>query len=345
MVKLLDCTIRDGGHLNGWNFTKECVKASYDTAIKAGADFFEIGYRFENPKPEWGDFAKCDDDFLMSFIEKDDKCKISVMIDAGKCSLDKFRNRTPENTIIDLVRVATYPQNLDIAFDLAEGLKNKGYEVFINFMAISDYTDEHFEKILNWKNKNVITATCFADSFGTFLPKDVVYYGNKLRSLGFENLCFHAHNNLQLAFANSLKAIEENFYCIDISVYGMGRGAGNLPAEIITGYLSRTENKKYNPVPYIDVIEKFYLEHSRKTPWGYGIPSLIGGLKNIHPYYVDSLFNQKNFTADDIWTAAELIKKYAPVSFDTDEMNAILSGKFPDYDNIKIKDSSQFRLE
>ena len=338
MVKLLDCTIRDGGHLNGWNFTKECVKASYYAAVKAGTDIFELGYRFENPKPEWGEFARCDDDFLMSFLEKNDKCKISVMIDAGKCSPDNFQNCTPSKTLIDIVRVATYPQKLDIAFELAESLKLKGYEVIMNFMAISEYKEEHFDKIKNWKNKNVLTAVCFADSFGAFIPKDVKYYGDKLRSLGFKNICFHSHNNLQLAFANSLKAIEDGFYCIDASIYGMGRGSGNLPAEIITGYLNKSGEKKYSPVAYIDVIERFYLEHSKKTPWGYRIQSLIGGLNNIHPYYVNELFDKKCFTINEIWTAAGLIKQYAPISFNTDELNAVLSDKFVNYDDIKIKD-------
>lgn len=337
MIKLLDCTIRDGGHLNGWNFTKECVKASYFAAIEAGADIFEIGYRFENPKSDWGDFAGCDDKFLMSFLEKNDKCKLSVMVNAGKCSLDKFSVCKPSKTLIDIVRVATYPQKLDIAFELAEGLKQKGYEVFMNFMAISEYKKEHFAKIKNWKNKDVLTAVCFADSFGSFIPKDVKYYGDKLHLLGFDNVCFHSHNNLQLAFANSLKAIEEGFYCIDASIYGMGRDSGNLPAEIITGYLNKCSEKKYNPVAYIDVIERFYLEFAKQTPWGYKIQSLIGGLKDIHPSYVQGLFDKKSFTINEIWEAAEIIKQYAPISFNTDKMNAILSGKFVNYDDINIK--------
>lgn len=345
MVKILDCTIRDGGHLNGWTFTKECVKASYYAAIKAGVDFFEIGYRFENPKPEWGDFARCDDDFLLSFIEKNEKCKISVMIDAGKCSLDKFKECKPELTPIEIVRVATYPQKLDVAFSLAEGLKKKGYRVFINFMAISEYKEEHFEKIKAWQNKDILEGACFADSFGAFIPDTVAYFYKKLKSLGFENICYHSHNNLQLAFANSLRAIEEGFYCIDASIYGMGRGSGNLPAEIITGYLSKIGNDKYNPVAYIDVIERFYLELSKQTPWGYRIQSLIGGLKNIHPYYVNGLFEKRCFTINEIWTAAGLIKKYAPISFNTDEMNAVLSDKFVNYDDISIKDKIQILPE
>ena len=90
----------------------------------------------------------------------------------------------------------------------------------------------------------------------------------------------------------------------------MGRGSGNLPAEIITGYLSKTGNQKYNPVAYIDVIERFYLKFTQTTPWGYRIQSLIGGLKNIHPYYVNGLYEKKSFTINEIWTAADLVKKY-----------------------------------
>ena len=338
MVKLLDCTIRDGGHLNGWNFTKECVIESYYAAINAGVDIFEIGYRFDNQNPKWGEFAKCEDDFLMSFLQKNDKCKISVMIDAGKCSLDKFQDCVPSKTPVDIVRVATYPQKLDIAFALCEGLKKKGYEVFINFMAMSEYKEEHFKLIKNWQNKSILAGACFADSFGAFLPKDVADYGHKLRSLDFKNICFHSHNNLQLAFANSLRAIEEDFYCIDASIYGMGRGSGCLPAEIITGYFNKTGNVKYNPVPYIDVIEKFYLEHSKKTPWGYTMQSLISGLKNIHPYYVTGLFDKKCFTINEIWAATSLIKEYASVSFNIDEMNTVLSDKFVNYKTTKIQD-------
>ncbi len=324
MVKLLDCTIRDGGHLNGWNFTKECVQASYDAAANAGADYFEIGYRVENPNPKLGDFARCEDDFLMSFIEKKDKCKIAVMIDAGKCSADKFQDYNPNKTPIEIIRIATYPQKMDIAFDLAEKLHAKGYEIFMNFMAISRFQEDHFNQINQWRNKNILSAVWFADSFGALFPEDVTVYGKKFRDLGFNKICFHSHNNLQLAFANSLKAIEKGFYCIDSSIYGMGRNAGNLPAELITGYLNKTGEEKFNPEPYLNVIQQFYIEHFKKTPWGYGIHPLLGGLKNIHPQYIEELFNQKDMTIKDIITTSDLLKKNDQISFSKEFTDKII---------------------
>ncbi len=338
MTKILDCTIRDGGHLNGWNFTPECVRASYYAAIKAGVDYFEIGYRFHESKPEWGLFSRCEDDFLLDLIQPNPNCKISVMVDAGKSAVEDFRLCDSKLTPISAVRVATYAQKLDIAFDLCEKLKSMGYEIFINFMAISEYTESDFEKIKTWKNKNILESACFADSFGSFVPQDVEKYYKKLKSLGFDNVSFHSHNNLQLAFANSLRALDLGFYSIDASIYGMGRGSGNLPVEIMTGYLSKIGDKKYNPVAYIDVVERFYLDLMKKTPWGYRIQSLIGGLKNVHPYYINGLYEKKSFTVNEIWTAADLVKKYAPVSYSIDNLNNVLSDKFVNYDDIKIKD-------
>lgn len=338
LTKLLDCTIRDGGHLNGWNFEPECVRASYFAAVKAGADIFEIGYRFKTPKSEWGLFAKCNDDMLLKLITPNPKCKISVMIDAGKSDADEFRECNPALTIISIVRVATYPQKLEEAFDLCEKLSKKGYSLSLNLMAISEYKETDFDKIKKWKNKSIVETVCFADSFGSFVPNDIEKYYNIIKDLGFKNVSFHSHNNLQLAFANSLRALELGFYSIDASIYGMGRGSGNLPAEIITGYLSKIGNLKYNPVAYIDVIERYYLKLSKETAWGYKIQSLIGGLKNIHPYYVNGLFDKKAFTINEIWTAADLVKKYAPISFSSDNLNNVLSDKFINYDDIKIKD-------
>lgn len=338
-TKLLDCTIRDGGHLNGWNFSRECVRASYYSAVKAGVDYFEIGYRFKNPKAEWGEFAKCDDDMLLDLIDANPNCKISVMIDAGKSDAEDFRECKLELTPVSLVRVATYPQKLDEAFDLCEKLHAKGYQLFLNLMAISEYTEKDFARIKNWENKNILESVCFADSFGSFVPDDIEKYYNILKSIGFESISFHSHNNLQLAFANTLKAIDLDFYSIDASIYGMGRGSGNLPAEIITGYLSKVGQTKYNPVAYIDVIERYYLNLSEQTPWGYRIQSLIGGLKNIHPYYVDELCKKKAFTINEIWTASDLVKRHAPISFSTDNLNNVLSDKFVNYDDISIQNT------
>lgn len=335
-LKILDCTIRDGGHLNGWNFSDNLVRSTYYAACKSGVDYFEVGYRFKNPDSHFGKFARCEDDFLSSLFEVSDECKLTVMIDAGKSDTSDFCECKKDLTPIRAVRVATYPYELNTALKQCEELKTKGYEVFLNLMVISEFTDEHFKLLDCWDKKEILEALSFADSFGAFIPDDIKKYYEKLTSLGFKKIGFHSHNNLQLAFANALKAIECGAYIVDASAFGMGRGSGNLPIEILTGFLEKDGQKKFNPVSYLDVIDRFFLEENKKTPWGYRLQSLIGGLKNIHPYYVDGLCEKHLYTINEVWNAAELVKENCPLSFSKKEMNNILSDKFVNYDDISI---------
>jgi 4-hydroxy 2-oxovalerate aldolase len=314
-MKITDCTIRDGGHLNKWNFDPICVKAAYYAALKGGVDYFEIGYRFPEAKKGLGPFGYCTDAYLNALLEVNDKCKLLVMIDAGKADSVNFEICTSGKTPIKGVRVAAYPYEYPKAISLIENLTSKGYEVFLNLMASSEITEAQYTILENWKNKEILEAVNFADSFGSYTPSDIPKYISKLKGLGFKSIGFHSHNNLQMAFANALRAIEEGATYIDASILGMGRGSGNLPVEIFLGYLEKEGHLKYNTVPYLDVIERFFNDLFNKYSWGYKLQSLLGGLKNIHPYYIDELFAKKSYTIAEIWNASDFIKENCPTSF------------------------------
>lgn len=326
--KIVDCSIRDGGHLNKWHFSPQCVKASYFAALKAGVDYFEIGYRAPETVSGLGDFGYCRDEFLFSLFKASDKCKLTVMIDAGKEESSFFKTCTSENTPVRAVRVAAYPYELAKAVQQLEDLHEKGYEVFFNLMAYSELTDERMDFLQKWNSKHILQAVIFADSFGAFIPTDIPKHVKRLRDAGFERIGFHSHNNLQMAFANTLKAIEEGVTVIDASIYGMGRGSGNLPVEVFVGYMEKMGNKAYNAVPYIDVIERYFLDMFKDLNWGYKIQSLMGGIKNVHPYYVDDLFKRKNYTVGEIWNALDLIKEKCPISFSVEKLNEMLENRF-----------------
>lgn len=327
-IKILDCTIRDGGHLNKWFFSPLCVKASYFAALKSGIDYFEIGYRFPSTVVGLGDFGYCKDDFLFSLFNASDKCKITVMVDAGKFDSSLFKECSPQNTSVRAVRVAAYPYELEKAICQIEELKSIGYEVFLNLMASSELNAEQFNILKSWKNKNILQAVYFADSFGSFIPSDIPCHVEKIKSLGFEHIGFHPHNNLQMSFANTLKAIEEGVTYVDASIFGMGRGSGNLPIEVLVGYLEKKGNKNYNTVPYLEVIERFYTDLFKELNWGYKIQSLMGGLKNIHPYYIDDLFKRRTYTVDEIWNALDIVKEKCPISFSAEKLNEALENRF-----------------
>lgn len=315
-IKLADCTIRDGGHLNDWNFSTDCVKESYNTAVKSNIDFFEIGYR-NYPNSDFGKFYTTEDEFLYSFIEPNERCKITVMADMDKSDINLFKECDKANTPISAVFVATYLKDLNESFEFCEKLFDKGYLVFLNLMAVFEYSDSDFDILKNWQNKNILESIYFADSFGAFYPNDVELISNRLKSAGFNNISFHAHNNLQLAFANCLKAIELGLYSIDASIYGMGRDAGNLPMELLLSHLNKFD-KSYNPKLYFELIEKYYFDIHNSLNWGYNINSMIGGIKNIHPKYIGELAKTKDVKY--IYDYLDLLKQNNIVTFDKENL-------------------------
>lgn len=327
-TKILDCTIRDGGHLNEWKFDSACVRAAYDAARKSGVDYFEAGYRFPPEKTGLGPFGYCADEFLRELLHPAEDCRLTVMIDAGKAGPELFAECLPERTPVRAVRVAAYPYELEKATATIEALHAKGYEVFLNLMASSELTDAQYAYLGNWRRKDVLSAIYFADSFGSFIPRDIAAIMARLRAQGFERVGFHAHNSLQMAFANTLRAIEEGAACVDASIYGMGRGSGNVPIEILVGFLEKSGESGYNTVPYLDVIDRWFLKLFDEVGWGYSVESLLGGLANIHPYYVETLFKKKVYTLEEMWNALMIIKERCPISFSADKLDEALGTRF-----------------
>lgn len=242
MTKILDCTLRDGSHIK--NFSEECILKTLYCAENAEIDYIEVGY----------DFPEC---------IKSSKVKTVVMVDA--------KNIRSVSQKANCVRVACYPNQIKTAIQAVEDFKSQGFEVFLHLMTADKFED--YDLLKNWKNKNILTSIYFADSFGAFMPCDVEKVYKKLEQCGFEQISFHAHNNLQMAFTNTLKAIELGAYCIDATVFGLGRGGGNLPLEVFLKYKNKDNSQ------YLELIKKYYKE----TPCVYDYKNMMSGLKNIHP--------------------------------------------------------------
>lgn len=248
MTKILDCTLRDGGHINNWEFSNECILATVNAAQNSEVEFVEVGYKM----PE------C--------IEKSN-INLVVMVDA--------KNIQNVDKKADFVRVACYPEQIHTAVNAVENFKSQGFGVFLHLMTADKFND--WKLLENWENKNILESVYFADTFGAFMPQDVEKIYQKLQNSGFEKISFHAHNNLQLAFTNTIKAIELGAYSVDATVFGIGRGGGNLPIELLLKYLNKNNNE------YLELIKKYYLNLAEKYKWGYNYEALISGLKNIHP--------------------------------------------------------------
>lgn len=263
MTKILDCTIRDGGHLNGWKFSDECVRDTFEAAKLCEVDFFEIGYRGS----QGGKFAQCRSEDLRQIINDKGDVKIVVMVNARDFSDDLFF----KDDFADVVRIACHPNEITYGVDFCKRLQNKGYETILHLMDVAHISNEQFNDLKNYDKKSILY---FADSYGALIPEDILKIFEMIRKKGFKKIGFHAHNNKQLALINTITALYCGAYSVDVTAYGMGRAAGNTPAEL---FLSETEQ---NAQPYMELIEKYYLDFYKQTPWGYSLENLRSGLKN-----------------------------------------------------------------
>ena len=286
-VKVLDATLRDGGLVNDFYFTDEFVRALYQTNIKAGVDYMEFGYKASKDMFDESKFGKWkfsnDDDIRAIVGENNTNLKIAVMADVGRCD---YKNDIIDrsDSPIDLIRVATYVNTIPAAADMIEDAYKKGYEASCNIMAISNSQESELKVALDILGKTSVEVFYIVDSFGSLYPEQIerlvdIYmefaakYGKKLG--------IHAHNNQQLAFANTIEAVGDGVDWLDATYASMGRGAGNCAMELLLGFL---RNPKYQTYPAIQFVQNYMNKLKEDgVVWGYDLQYMMTGQLNQHP--------------------------------------------------------------
>jgi 4-hydroxy 2-oxovalerate aldolase len=284
-IKVVDCTIRDGGLANDSHFTTETVRAAYQAACDANVDYVELGYR--NSKEmfspeEFGPWRFCDEDMLRKVTDgiNPGDTKLAVMQDAHKA---KAEDMLPcDESVVDMVRVATYVKDVDKAIRLARSASEKGYECAINIMSISIEGGPFLEEALQQiEEETDAKAVYIVDSFGALYSEEIDYYIETYQKyIKTKEIGVHCHNNQQLAFANTIEGIIRGANYLDATLNGLGRGAGNCPLELLLAFL---KNPKFDMIPVLDVIGKHILPLGDELKWGYHLPYMITGILNQHP--------------------------------------------------------------
>lgn len=282
-TKIVDCTIRDGGLVNNWDFSVEFVQNLYAGLNEAGVDYMEIGYK-NSPKllkgaDQAGPWRFLNDDFLREVLPQKGKTKLSALVDIGRVDEDDILPR--EQSMLDLIRVACYIKDVDKALELVQTFHDRGYETTINIMALSNVMENELLEAFEMIKESVVDVVYIVDSYGSLDHNDFKYLVDKFKThLPNKRLGVHTHNNMQLAFSNTLVAAENGVELLDASVYGMGRAAGNCPTELLVTHLKGT---KYTLRPVLDIIERFMIPLREKEEWGYLIPYMITGTLDEHP--------------------------------------------------------------
>ncbi len=293
-IKVLDCTIRDGGLINKWQFSDDFVGKVFHALSSSGIDYMEIGYKSSEKyfsREENGDWKFCSEEDVRRIVgDNNTNIKLSAMADIGRIDSEDISPKS--ESILDMIRVACYVKEVDKAIDLAHQCLDKGYEATINLMAVSKVLERDLDEALDDLSKSDVPVIYIVDSFGALYSEQIHFLAKKyFEAMPGKDLGIHAHNNQQLAFANTIEGIIAGTNRIDATIYGMGRGAGNCPLELLLSFL---KNPKFDIRPVLEIIHELFVSAKQETEWGYHIPYMITGVLNEHPRSAMKVMAEKN---------------------------------------------------
>ena len=296
-IRVVDATIRDGGLCNNFEFSDEFVKELYKANIKAGIDYMEFGYKASKKLFNVNEFGKwkfCDEQDIRSIVgDNVSDMKISVMADVGRCDY-KTDFLPASESVIDMVRVACYIHQIPAAVEMIEYLHDLGYETTCNIMAISQIGADNLREALEMLCETPVDIIYIVDSYGSLYPENIEKYSKmylEYANKSNKQIGIHAHNNQNLAFANTIEALSYGVSYLDSTVQGMGRGAGNCASELLLGFL---RNPKYSLYPLLTFIENYMVPLKESgVVWGYDLQYLFTCQLNRHPRSAIKFTNEK----------------------------------------------------
>ena len=300
-IQLLDCTLRDGGYVNDWEFDNHNLISMFERITDAGVDIIEVGFLDERSPfdinrsimPDtksvekiWGDISR-------------KPPMVVAMIDYGTCSIENLQPCS--ESYLDGIRVIFKEHKMYEAMEFCAQVKKLGYKVFSQLVSITSYTDEKLLEVIELVNQVEPYGVSMVDTYGLLHPEDLIHYYKLLDEHVKENIHigFHAHNNLQLAYANSLAFLEyegKHNIIVDGTLYGMGKSAGNAPIELLAMRLNEKYNKEYNINSMLEGIQESVMEFQEKSSWGYKLFFYLCALNRCHPNYVTYFEGKQNLS-------------------------------------------------
>ncbi len=315
-IKILDCTLRDGGYINNWKFGQQNIKSIIEKLVFAGCDYIECGIikdiDYDVNKTLFSDFRQ-----LETFIPQNSKSQFVLLVNYGEVPIEKinFKNK-------DIFIKVTFKKNqVNEALEYSKILIEKGYKVFINPMNTISYSETELMDLLEEVNQINPLAFSIVDTTGEMNNQDTLNLFSIIDKTLNKNIIlgFHSHNNLQLSLSNAQVLIVQNTsrtIVIDSTAYGMGRGAGNLCTELLMKYLNDNNYAHYELIHILKLIDENISGIFKASPWGYSIPYYISASLHCHPNYAKYLIDKKNITHDKIFEILSKIPSEKRVAYD-----------------------------
>ena len=327
-LKVLDCTLRDGGYYCDWFFDSVLVSKYLSAVSEANIDIVEIGFRFLPQKKSLGDFAYSRDSFLEA-LDLPPSIDYAVMINASeyinykdginKAIESQFVRK--EKSLVSIVRIASHAKHINECKFLSKKLQSLGYRVFFNLMQIDsiDFSDleDIISEINSWKS---IEVFYFADSFGNMNSNSICETAKLIQRKWGGEIGLHAHDNKGHALVNSLTAIDNEVSYIDATILGMGRGAGNTKTETLLVEVLEKKLGDFNPDALFPIVLKDFSVLKKKYDWGSSIYYYLSAVHSIHPTYVQELLGDGRYDTDQILEAINFLKTKSSVSYSLEGM-------------------------
>ena len=342
-ISLLDCTLRDGGRLFDCEFTDYQIKDISRKLSECNIEYVEMGFlrdpknvKFEGNSTFFTDVSQID-----AYVPEAKDTKFLVFIDYGMCDFEAIPEKS--KTKIDGFRIGFTKKNFDQSredvIQKIKSVQNKGYLIFIQGVNSLAYSDEEFIDLIKMINSIKPHGFGVVDTYGAMYIEDVERFFNIVNNNLDEAITidFHAHNNRQMAFALSQKAIElkgSRNLVIDATLNGIGKCAGNLNLELITDYLNERYSKDYNFDGILDLIDLHIRPKAKEYSWGYSIYGLLGGKYKSHPNNLIYLSNKYKLQYKDFKNILSMIDPELRQRYDYDNIERL----YYEYNSIKCDD-------
>ena len=305
-IKLLDCTLRDGGYINDWKFGRDNLSSIYERLADSGVDVVEIGF-LDDRRPFDADRSIMPDTSCVEKIYGAARKRPPMtvgMIDYGTCDISNLQPCS--ESMLDGIRVIFKKHRMYEAMDYCAQVKKLGYQVFAQLVSITSYNDDELREVIGLANQVKPCTLSIVDTYGLLDPTRVRHIAHIMDEHLDRDIAigFHGHNNKQLAFANTLTFLEEVAQKRDVvadgSLHGMGKSAGNAPVELLAEQMNDKYGKAYNIGPLLEAIDESVLDIYKKTPWGYKIYFYLCAHNEVHPDYVKQMQSKPNLSVSGL---------------------------------------------
>lgn len=320
-IKLLDCTLRDGGFVNDWYFGHDNIINIFERLVEAEIDIIEIGFLDERREADTEHTIQPGGKQLDAIYRNLDKGNAMIvgMIDYGTCGIERIE--PCEHSFMDGIRVIFKKEKRREAIAFCGQIKKLGYQVFVQAVSITSYNDEELEDLIGLVNDLEPYAFSLVDTYGLLHRRQLLHYfsfaDERLKkTIG---LGYHSHNNFQLGYANCIELLEQEMnrqIIIDGSLYGMGKSAGNTPIELLVDYMNHQEEGRYQSYHLLEAIDVTIREIYKQIPWGYSYKFFLSASNDCHPNYVSYLLDKKKLSAKSISEILKEIPEEKKLNFD-----------------------------